>query len=316
MTLDACWLLRSSGYLAEILCPAVAARWLHPLNGKLDGDPMIGSISKAMDANFRLGQIDEVSGIAITPNNHRILIDGHSLSDVLAISWSTGAEIGAPYTRRLAAAVMAYAQDFASPAGMPIGRFAKHVYRYLRQHGYKDATARQKCTVNAERALGALLTGASDTMALWSAWRTQDARHLSYALGASGFSVILYRSPVSSVAVLTGLAASVQKRHFHAYAFQKGIAIACVGRVATVVTAPLGPLALIPSAAVCRYLDSNISDERPLVEQIRDLSGKVWDDMKAGAAQARRVLRKLGRRERQCEVDQSVTLESDSKACA
>lgn len=235
------WSILSAGGLEELLNTlsqlVARSKMFRGINGYFDArNPLVNEISRRMDGNMRLG-LDPVSGWRVSPNTHRLVLDGHTVWRSWQLALEVSSQLGEVRTKALGAWMLAYIQDLSSPAGVPIVELARHIYFELREAGVKEETARRITTVNGEKSVKALLALLMLPAALVARQDKQEATGQIGPIDGLAHSLVQGRPAsliLSSIAVVRTMRSSkdsslqIQRRAVGALAI--GIADAAIAR--------------------------------------------------------------------------------------
>jgi hypothetical protein len=241
------------------------ASWLKQFN-ELKSD-----VTKAMDRVYndaKPGASDPETGLPFTPNNHRILDGGHTISESMNRAFDVGEAQGLSDFDSFIEWGKAYLSDLSSPAGMPaFGKLTDDIYGFLRNHlNIRDETARDFVTVNGQEAFAALAGGAISAVALIFAWKKEDKEAFSRSLGSIGLGSVVFANPaaflVAVVALAIGYNRIVCKKAMVRGGFISGVAFA----TSALIPGPI-LLGLIPAIVLTIYLNKKIGKDTDLVKE-------------------------------------------------
>lgn len=229
-------------------------------------------ITQAMDREFKAGSIDVETGIAMSASNHRILDDGHTISESMSRAFQIGEDHGRSDFESFVEWGRAYLSDLSSPAGMPaFGKLTDDIYVVLREKlGVSDENARDFVTVNGSEAATAVIGGTISAIALVYAWNTEDKESFSRAIASIGLTSAVFLNPVTAAIAIVGLAIGYNKM-VCSKAVARGGFITGMGLVVSaLIPGPL-LLGLIPAIVVTIYLNRKIGKDTDILDE-----GKTW----------------------------------------
>lgn len=242
--------------------------WMRSINGHWDKDPLVKAITQSMDKAFKAGDLDLATGLKVMPNNHRLLVDGHTLRQSLTHAYEVAADQGTGHLETTVAWMKAYVEDLSSPAGMPIGEWSKHVYATLRKAGWDEAAARNLVTVNGSEAVDALLSGTLSALSVALAWTTQDREDFSRAIGALGMAAMVSVNPVTGLVTIVAVAIAYKRDLLSKNAVQKGAFVKLAGFSVSLLLPGPAIVTAVCGIVVAVYLNKNLDAVQPLSEQL------------------------------------------------
>lgn len=242
--------------------------WMRSINGHWDKDPLVKAITQSMDKAFKAGDLDLVTGLKVMPNNHRLLVDGHTLKQSLTHAYEVATEQGSGHLETTVAWMKAYVEDLSSPAGMPLGEWSKHVYAALRKAGWDEAAARNLVTVNGSEAVDALLSGTLSALTVALAWTTQDREDFSRAIGALGMAAMVSVNPVTGLVTIVAVAIAYKRDLLSKNAIQKGAFVKLAGFSVSLLLPGPAIVTAVCGIVVAVYLNKNLDADQPLAEQL------------------------------------------------
>jgi hypothetical protein len=233
-----------------------------------DREPFVHAITQAMDKGFQTGDIDWSSGLTIIPNNHRILIEGHTLGQSFAHAQEVAEQFGVGSLEATISWMKAYFEDLSSPGGMPLGEWSKGVYVALRDAGWTEAAARDLVTLNGSEAIEALLSGTLSALAVALSWSKQEHEHFSRAIGMLGVGSIVAANPIAGLVTVVSAIVAYRKHRLSKEALKKGVFVKLAGFSVSLLLPGPAIVTALCGMVVCVYLNRKIVAERPLAEQL------------------------------------------------
>ena len=257
------------GQATAVAGDAIAStEWVRSINGHWDHEPLVRAITQAMDKGFQIGQIDPESGMTIVPNNHRILIDGHTPAQSLTEASQVSAEFGAEPVESTIAWLKAYFEDLSSPAGMPSWECSKDVYVALCEAGWDERTVREFVTTNGSDVVDGLLAAPLSALSVFLVWTNQERETFSRAVGALGMASILTLNPVVGLVTLVSAAIAYKRELISKSAIHKGMFIKLAGFSVSILMPGPALVTAICGIVLAVYLNRRIDRDRPLSDQI------------------------------------------------
>lgn len=280
-------LLLARGGIERIVIQTIArmfkAAWIRNLNGKWDREyRLVRQISKRMDGRYSLG--DTVSGIKLTPKNHRILLPGHTLAESLRIALDIKRDNGAKWYEVVPAWGMALTQDGLSPMGLPWSALSRRLYVQLRKAGVNDDVALQCSTISGERVANGLSSVLLSALLLRSAKRNGDLAAYSRTLGNMASGAFLRRSPLTGLVALVGVTAASSRGELETDVLKKAGMASTTEFLMNVAMAHYGALGFFPALLASNVINERIVNGRTFDEQVRGLADGARRNSQVGLA--------------------------------
>lgn len=280
--------------------------WIRALNGKWDREHrLVRQISTRMDGRYSLGET--VSGIKLTPKNHRILLPGHTLAESLRIALHIKRDNRAKWYEVVPAWVMALMQDGVSPMGLPWSALSKHIYVRLRKAGVKDGVALQCATISGERVANGLSNMLLSALVLRAAKNDGDLANFSRTLGSMVSGAIFRRSPITAMVALVGVIAASSKEEFEVEALKKAGLESTLGYLVDVARARYGALGFFPALLAVNVVNERVVNGRTVAEQLRGAVMEVRRNSLIGMAFIKGFIRHLRSGESKNSMQKSAT---------
>lgn len=289
-------LLLSQGALERVVRQVVAelfnSRWIRSVNGKWDRHyKLVRQISARMDGQYSLG--DKVSGIKLTPKNHRILRPGHTLAESLKIALQIKRASGVRWYKLVPAWGMAYIQDGLSPMGLPWSSLSKHLYIQLRKAGVRDDVALQFATTNGERVASGLTSMVLSALVLRVVKQNGDLAAFSRTLGSMVSGAFFQRSPITGMVALAGVTAAFSKVELEVEVLKQAELESILGYLVKTATARYGALGYFPALLAVNVVNERIANGRTVDEQLRGAVMEVRRNSLIGMAFIKGFVRHL-----------------------
>lgn len=229
------------------------------------------AVSKAMDSEYKVGAIDIETGLKMSANNHRILDDGHTVTESLKRAMEVGEQSGQTAMDSFTEWAKAYLTDLSSTAGMPVVPFGDDVYAILRALQVPDELARDLVTMNGQEAVEALLGGTIASVALIFSWKDEDKERFSNCLGSIGVGSLVAMNPATALIVVVGLAIGYNKQLVNKDGiYRGGLTSLTALSVSLIIPGPL-LLGAIPAFVISCYVNKKLDRNIPVKDQMAAL---------------------------------------------
>lgn len=227
-------------------------------------------VSKAMDKDFLLflkGKTTE----KMAPVYHRIVDGGHDLMSSIERAREVGQEQNWSDIETFKEWAAAYFSDMSSPAGMPaFGEMSEHIYKFLKQSGLSENTARDIVTVNGQEAVESILAGSVTCIAIFFAWKKEDKEIFSKAIGSIILSATVMLNPVSLAIAIIALAVGYQKLVNVEGMARGSIITGSTLAISAIIPGPL-MLGLIPAIVVGVYLSKKMGSDFNPIDHVKQI---------------------------------------------
>lgn len=227
-------------------------------------------VSKSMDKEFLLslkGQATE----KMAPVYHRIVDGGHDLMSSIEKAREIGQEKDWSDLETFKEWANSYFTDLSSPAGMPVfGKMSEHIYKFLKDAGIDEETARDIVTVNGQEAIESILSGSITFIAIFFAWKKEDKETFSKTVGSIVLSSTVMLNPVSLAIGIVAFAIGYQKL-VNAEAMARGSIVTGSGLALSALIPGPVLIGAIPALILAIYISKKMGDDFKPIDSSKQL---------------------------------------------